>query len=428
VPPHSSRHAGDGTDSAVLAGPLNHLVEQLWSPLVTTGSLRITVGDTPLPEGWRVAEEYYVLPSVSRATMLIPAGPRAATIGSLLNYRGLRRPLPNLQRSVLGNLVRTGVPLPFPRLRVAVPAIGAEPEELPLAAFAARLEQPQAYAAIGVRTGANRKATLQLVDGAGAPIGFAKVAWDRASAEGIRRETAALAEASSSGPARRPRLLASGEHVGWPFLISEPLPADARGVRAEVPPPTPAEMIALTPVSRRAEVSATGQFRDLRMRLASLPDGDMVGPVRAAACRLLDAVAQCHDNLLVTTRCHGDLTPWNSARDRDGRLWCWDWESSEADAVAGLDALHWHVTVQTEGGRALDGSVLRTALDRSSPLLVAAGVPRRAWGQVAAVYCATLAERACDLASGAGGWEKDWVLPEQLLDLLSTSALLLEPV
>ena len=66
----------------------------------------------------------------------------------------------------------------------------------------------------------------------------------------------------------------------------------------------------------------------------------MAAPV-AAAHALLDALAGATDTLPVTSRWHGDLTWWNRARDDAGQLWVWDWESSEEDAVAGLDALHW---------------------------------------------------------------------------------------
>jgi hypothetical protein len=418
------RHAGALAPGSV-AGPLSHLVEQLWAPALDTGQVRMVLG-TPPQDGWASAETYLVAPTLDRATMLLPAGPRAATRGALLNYRGLRRRLPNAQRTVLGGASALGVRLPFPRLTLQLAdGAGENRALLPLGMLSAHLGAEPLFASIGIRTGANRKATLQLVDGAGRPAGFAKFAWNPSSSAGIRRETAALAGAAQHGAARSPGLLASGDFHGHPFLVSSPLPLTTRGVRDDVPPPTPAELAALTPVTRWGRAGHTEQLGALRERLAALPGGPGTDAVRERACGLLAEVAERETVHPVTRRWHGDLTPWNSARDDDGVLWCWDWESSEPDALAGMDALHWYVTVRTERGEALDGTLLRSAYHQAGSHLVAVGTPRRGWSEVLAVYAATLAERACELAA-TGGWEEGWVLPHQLLDLLDTSARAME--
>jgi hypothetical protein len=75
----------------------------------------------------------------------------------------------------------------------------------------------------------------------------------------------------------------------------------------------------------------------------------------------------------------------------------------------------------------MDGAVLRDAVERAVPVLVAAGVPRTARGQVAAVHAVTLVERACDLALRSGTWEKDWISRESAADLLTAARHLLEP-
>lgn len=402
-------------------GPVRHVVEQLWAPTLDAGRARLDVGDAP--QGWHAEERYLVLPTLSRATMLIPAGPRPATAGALLNYRGLRRPTANLQRTVLGGAHRIGRRLPFPRLTLSLPDGAQDDGEpaLPLAAVARALGTPdRLHASIGVRTSANRKATLQLVDDGGRPRGFAKFAWDRLSTEGIEREGAALA-VTARGPARSPALLARGTYSGHPFIVTEPLPLTTRGVRADVPEPTPQELASLTPVVRHARLSGTGQAQGLRARLGALASAGFEADVVAGALRLLDRAERSEVVLSVTARSHGDLTPWNSARDRDGTLWCWDWESSEPDTVWGVDPLHWHVSVRTEAGQPLGADVLRAAYDAARPALVAGGLGPDGRPLVLAVYVATLVERACSLAAGGGGWEAGWVLPAQLRELVDTT-------
>ena len=434
MPIDPRRHASVGVDPSIPAGPLHHLLEQLWAPLLADGQVRITTG-APRDAAWVTAEEYVVLPGLQRASMLLPAGPRRALRGALLNYRGLRRRLPDAQRTVLGGLAASPLPLPFPRVRLEVAArAGSDTSTaLPLAVAARALGRRTAYASIGIRTGANRKATLQLVDEAGAPLGYAKVAWDRVSADDVEREAAALAE-PDGGPgsrARRPALAARGDYHGWPFLVSAPLPLDSRGVRAQVPLPTPAEIFSLVPIVRHGAASGTQQVAALRSRLKAHGTMSETRALAENATALLDELDRLastrSEDLPVTSRNHGDFTPWNVARDRAGVLWAWDWESSEPDAVAGLDAVHWHMAVQNEAGRTMDGAVLRDAVVRAAPVLVAAGVPRTARGQVAAVHAVTLVERACDLALRSGTWEKDWISRESAADLLTAARHLLEP-
>ena len=414
---------GDVTDTT---GPLRLLVEQLWSAPVAAGCCRLAV-NRAAPAGWRVAERYLVLPTLAGASMLLPAGPRPALVGSLMNYRGLRRRRQQIQRRVLGAVTRARLPLPVPTLSLLVPhdLQATDRPALPMETVRDHLGEA-VFASIGVRSGANRKATLQLVDGSGAPRGFAKVAWDDASRTSILREQAALEATEGDAGARAPHVIASGKLNGWPFLISEPLPLDARGIRAGVAAPTAQELFALTPLGRHAPIVATAQLEDLRSRLAALGAAaprDVVGPCLDLLQRLADHPAP----VPTVRRGHGDLTPWNCARDGAGRLWCWDWESSEEDVVAGLDPLHWHVSEAVESGRRLSGRVLERALDRARPLLVAAGTPRDSWGAVAAVYALTMAERACSLGAGAGGWEEGWVVPADLVDLLTTARRLVEP-
>ncbi len=296
---------------------------------------------------------------------------------------------------------------------------------LPLEEIASCLQAGPLSAAIGIRLGDNRKPTLQLFDGGGRAAGYAKLAWNETSREYIHTEEAALlAVADQKSVTRVPRLLGSGKWDGFPYLITAPLPEKVRAVRGNVGLPTPAEMFALTPVERIGTVSSTTHFQGLVERLAGLEDGGQ-GALRAAAVATQRLVLARDAVLPITRRWHGDLVPWNTAREPGGQLWCWDWESAEPDAVAGLDALHWAISVRREAGTGTVAGNLLLALQDSKPYLLAAGVSPSAQGDLAAVYALVVVERAWTLAVHNGGWPSSWISPEELLDVLAAAQTLM---
>jgi hypothetical protein len=416
----SARMTAHGGPLSVLPGRLTYLVEQLWGPALEHPGARVELSSSSQDPAWVTVESYFVLPQLARATLLIPDTPRAATVGALLNFRGLRRTATNVQRTILGNAARTGA-FPFPHLRLQRRRDGPAPT-FPLAAVADALGKAEVWASIGINMSANRKTTLQLVDADGSPLGFAKFAWEPVSDAAVRTEAQALeAVGGKHGPARAPALLATGTYYDHPFIVSEALPPDSVGVRSRVAPPSAAELYSILPLSRKARVAETAQYAALRTRLAALPLRPENTQVLEATEGLLDALHQRDAVVPVQSRWHGDLAAWNTARSADGTLWLWDWESSEVDAVAGLDPLHWFMSAGMEAGRRWNGASLVSALRSSGHLMTAAGTARSSRAEVTAVYAATIAERACTLAAGAGGWGADWVMPTDLLDLVQTA-------
>lgn len=420
---------------------LDTLVEQLWCLPVAAGQVRVVLNPSADNE-WRELESYWVLPSASRARLLIPLATPRVTAASLLQYRSLRRGKVNTARILLGSLARLGLRPVLHRLSVQE-RVGAEraQEAMPLAAVAASLrgrgtrgnggpdsdaDGPGLFASIGIRDGDNRKPTLQLVDGAGRPAGYAKLAWNESSSELVRTEIAALrAVGASTGPVRAPVLLAVGSQREFPYLVTEPLPLDVRAVRGSVKGPTPQELFALCPVSRVGALSATEHFQALGHRLAALDPASE--PALAQALARLAELLRTRDTVLpVADRWHGDLVPWNTARDSSGRLWCWDWESCEPDAVAGLDAVHWMFSVRRERGEGPMAANLLQAVDDAGPFFEAAGVPREAWPVLAGVYAMVVAERAWTLAVHNGGWASSWISVPELVGMIDAAQGLLD--
>src|SRR5690606_25127061 len=114
------------------------------------------------------------------------------------------------------------------------------------------------FATFGVRTGANRKTTMQLLDNRARAVGYAKLGWNSTADEYVTTESHALRQVGGRpGLMRAPRLLAAFRQGGRPVLVVEPLPADVRGVRGDQSGPTSAELYALGPVERMARPGST---------------------------------------------------------------------------------------------------------------------------------------------------------------------------
>lgn len=103
---------------------------------------------------------------------------------------------------------------------------------------------------------------------------------------------------------------------------------------------------------------------------------------------MAEQVSARDDVLPATRRWHGDFAPWNRARDRQGRLWVWDWEKSEEDAVAGASTTP--VTISWR------------------PRFPGPATGWSGHGLVAAAYAVTVLERALDRRR-AGGWDRLWI-------------------
>lgn len=420
----SGAHAREHVVTGRGGSALDSLVEQLWLGPVESGAVRVVVDAAP-GGYWADAESYWVLPSLQQPRILIPRGNRKVTRAALQAYRSLRPVKVNLARTGLGALVALGLPPSLHSLSVQTPARAVDytgGPVLPLEDIAENLGTGPLTAAIGIRLGDNRKPTLQLFTAEGRPAGYAKLAWDESSRRFVETEIAAL-EALGGGAAHAsvPELLATGKWDSYPYLVTSPLPQAVRAVRGRVAPPTPAEMYSLCPVVRFDRLITTAHFQQLSWRLLEL-SGAAEGQL-AGATRRLEQLVRARDVVVpVSARWHGDLVPWNAAREPSGRFWCWDWESAEDDAVAGLDALHWEISVRREAGLGTIAGNLFPAVHASAPYLFAAGMQRSAWDVLAAVYALVVAERAQTLAVQHGSWAGSWLGPAELLDLLRTAA------
>lgn len=401
-------------DPGVHAGPLQYVIDQVWGQGVASGRIR-AVARAEVPAGWEVREEYQVIPTASSPQLLVPRTRRAA-VRSLADYAGLRSPRTRLIRRGLAAVAAARVPLSTTRLNVIAP-IGA-----PLTTVAAvglTVDEPDAVAAIGVRTGANAKPTLELRTPSGDPIGFVKLAWNAATDEALANEAQMIgdAQAAGTGAIRIPKVRESGFVDGRRFVMTEALPRSIRDVPARWDSLRRDEEWGPGTIVGRAPLSSLAQVRTTIAHAATMSDvtpPSLSEPLRAAASAVADA------DLIVTVAdfSHGDFVPWNVGRDAGGNLWLFDWETAQRDAPAGLDTLHWFAN--TTGPRRDDSLAGRVAAaaDRSEPVLRSLGHTPEGASAVSAWYAIALVLGEVRLAEAGQGWARSRHSPAALEALL----------
>ncbi|WP_194288440.1 hypothetical protein [Ornithinicoccus halotolerans] len=428
--------AAGGTTTGSGSEHLDRLIHQLWGTDLAAGLLRIDLsgGGRKTDPGWEVQHRLRVLPSTSSPHLLVGVGPRPATARALTAYRGLRSRRRRVARVVLALHAATRA-LPSRRvLSVATPTDRPTHEALhsePLTQFAVLLDEPSLIPLCGVRRGPNAKPTLQLFTTEGRAVGYAKLAWNPLTEGMVLAETAAvrcLADGSESSAARSPRVLGAGRLGNRPYLLTEPLPRDIVQLRGRQAVSTGA-LAGLFPVIRRDTAARTGQVARLMGRLHRLAvsgRSHAAAEVVAAARYLGEDVRSATAVVPVASRWHGDMVPWNAGRDRAGTTWLWDWEYSEPDAPAGMDALHWHLNAIGPMPATGTGRQLRDGAERARPVLQALGAGPQQRAVIAAVYALTIAERNAALAAAQVGWRHHELPAEAVLDLLASARTLLQ--
>lgn len=380
---------------------LDFAITQVWGAAIERGELRATLEPDPEP-GWEIREEYWVIPSLPTARLLVPR-PRVPARRSLTEFASLRDARTRAARRVLGSAVALGLPLSRHTLRI-VARDGAPPTIVQ--AVGAEIGHPDAVAALGVYTSANAKPTLDLRTPEGEAIGFAKLAWNEVTTASLANEAAALGQLGTlSGAIEVPRLIADGLVDGRQFLITQPLP---RGI-ASVP-------MTWSSLSDE-EARGPGVVTD-RRPIADIPQvasvlGILEGKTALTPARLADRTRDLAGRVIstgvtvpVADVFHGDFSPWNTGRDRSGRLWLFDWETAQRDAPAGLDTIHWYA--HSQGGLEAQSMPTRAAAGaaRSDRVLRSLGHSRTSTSVLAAWYAVTLVASEIRFAEALQGWER----------------------
>ncbi|MGH3097554.1 MAG: hypothetical protein ACRDMV_16345 [Streptosporangiales bacterium] len=388
----------------MVPGWLDLLARQAWQPAIEEGRLRVHLGGD-VPAGWRPLEAYRVLPSAGKARLLVPYGPASLTAAALLAYRrmhGKRRA--RMGRLAVGMAARSGLPVSRDVLQVLVRDSAAAPRatETPVSYLAGLLGHHRLYASLGV-VGSHAKLTWRLLDGHGRGLGFAKMGWNAATERSVAAERTALqALAGGHDSLRAPALLADGGWHGHGLAVSAPLPPEARSPHPGGPPPEPTALARLLPIARRDRLSASAHVQRLLDAAAALPAPHGAAELPAMASSLVAAVTETDPRMLIATRWHGDLVPWNTARVGSA-TWLWDWEFSATDVPAGLDHLHWAVHTALNRGRPFAAATAEE-LETAQPYLAAFGASRQQARVLVCVYALEMLVRTWRGVLGGAGW------------------------
>jgi len=212
------------------------------------------------------------------------------------------------------------------------------------------------------------KLIAAIMDGAGRPHAFAKMAPRGAARELLSLEADALTRLAGIGSLRSslPRILGRMESTGFEILLLAPGPV-SRGPRraGEAHLHFLAELQEAT--SEEGTVAELRQFGEA-LRLLNKARAVLRPPELERYERVLDVLrSELGSSPLHASVAHGDFVPWNT-RSGSSALWVLDWESARAGTLGGFDAFHFEFVPAALKGRGEPAPALPLALlDRTWP-------------------------------------------------------------
>ena len=372
--PPTAAGATDGSR----AGYLRELVPLLWPAPATA-----TVGRARHADADR---SYLILPSLAAPRLLVPRRPRRSAGAALLGYgeqaSRLRRAA---VRSAAAALSAGAGDLLLPD-RLEVAGAGTVEDHL-----SRQLGLPVLVSLHLGPARANRKPVLQLLDGAGRAVGFAKVATTPLARELVHAEAAGLRRLAAAGTRHvtPPAVLHAGRWNGLEVLVQSPLPVrQPRRPSVERLAAAVAEIAAIDGV-RTEPLGGGAYLAGLRDRVAALPVGDLREGLAGALDELADRSAAVPVDI---GSWHGDWTPWNTAVVADTVL-AWDWERFGAGVPVGFDALHYDLQPRALGRVDQAGIAAADLVYRARALLAPLGVAASSAPVVAVLYLVEILTR-----------------------------------
>lgn len=373
------------------------------APLLWPAPTRVTTGRdgrSSGPAGYR----YLVLPSADRPRRLVPLGSRRATAAAVWHGGGDARLRTRVTTGLLGGALACGLGARVLRDRWLVDGVPGTDEPGSIEGYLAGvLGRP---VLLSLRLGpprANLKPVIELLDGTGRGVAWAKVGINALTNDLVAGEHEVLQRLPRHPMAavQAPVVQHLGQWRGCTVLVLSSLPRP--GVRRT--PSAPLVTTAMVEVARAGGVRpgtvATSPFADrLRDRLPVDPDSAPGTDVTRVLLRLLDDEGT---RTLTLGRWHGDWHPGNMAAGAGRRLLLWDWERSCDGVPLGWDALHLRVQPALHRGRPVGEAV--AALRADAPALLSPfGVAPADADLVVRLYLAELLSRYTA--------DDQWTVPE----------------
>jgi hypothetical protein len=355
--------------------------------------------------------ELLVVPSESRAVLLLPRRPRRAAAGVLRNYKASAATPGRLRFRVLGLAARAGLAEVLPHRIIIEPGPQATRDDI-----AGYLRAVLHWdAVVGVRISpprANRKPVLHVVGPDGAELGFVKVGINSLTGELVRAESAALRFLATAPLARleAPRLIHHGRWRGHEVLVQEAVSGSGPARTWAEVSGAMAELAGIRGITR-LPASRSGYWRGLRSRLEACAEND---PARALLRALSRLEPVADGTSIAFGTWHGDWTPWNMTMSRR-RAIVWDWERFQTGIPVGYDAIHYRLQAAVIRDGLAAQAAAESAVTGAAAALIPLGVEPHNARLVATLYLVEIAARYLhDGQAEAGARLGDvggWLLP-----------------
>jgi hypothetical protein len=340
-------------------------------------------------EGRPLARHWWVLPSTSSPTLLVPTTGRVGA-RSLSQFNDSMTQRMRLKKAGVGLLIRGRLAPLFSRDRfsVATPASDRGRDliesELPRLLGVPRVD---VAISIGRSLRPNIKPVLQIMASDGRVLAFAKLAWNPLTSELVENEVTTLTrlEGMAIRSFRAPRVLHHGEWNGFPLVLLSPL---SHGLLRRSPVDAMPSSVVLREVASlgtetRGPLIGGPYWQEVSRRALEvarqLEDG---GRMEAAISGLADRVSTQE---VIHCMSHGDFAPWNMLHTADS-INVWDWERASETRPLGVDALHFTFEVAYHKQGRDPVAAIDIAFERSRGVLREVGVPRRAGEAIRDVY------------------------------------------
>lgn len=280
------------------------------------------------------------VPNIRAPRLLVPADNARAASRSLYRFSSALPTRDKGSRILLGALLRAGA------ARFASGFAVVEDSEALTAHLADALGQ-QVSVSVGLGTPrANRKPVLEVFDGRGRPLAFAKIGTNALSATLVTSEARALsrlAEARLPARIQAPQLIGLSYWRSMPVLLMSYLPTSPvdRGNRKS--PPFGA-MLSLGQAfdGGHRELECTKWWASAWEIVDVLHSEERRDRLGAGLTRLAEL---SNGQSVPIGAWHGDWTPWNQHQRRT-EIRLWDWERFEEDVPLDMD--RWHFAVNNE--------------------------------------------------------------------------------
>jgi hypothetical protein len=281
-----------------------------------------------------------VVPSAARPKLLVPRRPRRVAAGAVRNFKTAAGARERLRLQALAAAFRIGAHDLLADRIVVTGAPGAAPSGID--AHLSEVFGRRVFVSLYIGPArAVRKPVLQVLDGGGDTLGFAKLGIDDFTRTLVRAEAEAVTRLNRVpwSTLRLPDVVHAGAWHQHELLVQSALPR-GRAVDHDDPLLRVA-MNELAAVDGRltSSLGDSTYWRRLTARIEALPDSAMAAVLRAARPTVEQAAA---GTVLAFGATHGDWAPWNMTVV-DDRVLVWDWEKYERDVPVGFDAVHYAV-------------------------------------------------------------------------------------